>query len=69
MKQIKKAKNLQLVNSGYIQENLSLSRQRLHQLRNENKIKAYDMKSEGGKKRTLFDLDSVRQHKNKQVRK
>jgi len=69
MKQIKKAKNLQLVNSGYIQENLSLSRQRLHQLRNENKIKAYDMKSKGGKKRTLFDLDSVRQHKNKQVRK
>ena len=69
MKQIKKAKNLQLVNSGYIQENLSLSRQRLHQLRNENKIKAYDMKSEGGKKRTLFDLDSVKEHKAKQVRK
>ena len=66
---MKNHKSLELVNAGYIEQNLSLSRQRLHQLRNENKIKAYDMKSEGGKKRTLFDLDSVRQHKNKQVRK
>ena len=56
------AENLNLVNSGYVKDHLNLSRQRLHQLKRGEKIRAFDLQTKGGRRFTVYDLNSIKEY-------